>query len=152
MRKEANRVWKQHYGEKPYGYHIHHIDGNKDNNDISNLECLSPDDHAKRHGYISNLVMAETINGDEWKRRHQAGIDRRGENAEWRRKNAIACKQNGFQKGTEPWNKGQKGVQVVTDETRAKLSKQRTGRKWFNDGEKSYFRHTPESHWIKGRI
>ncbi|AJA42168.1 HNH endonuclease signature motif containing protein [Staphylococcus aureus] len=30
-------------------YHIHHIDGNKQNNCIDNLECISPSEHNKRH-------------------------------------------------------------------------------------------------------
>ena len=39
-------------GEIPEGYHIHHIDFNKDNNDISNLEALSAYDHLKLHADI----------------------------------------------------------------------------------------------------
>ena len=42
-------IWRQHNGDIPAGYHIHHKDGNWDNNDISNLECLSPKDHFKHH-------------------------------------------------------------------------------------------------------
>ena len=30
-------VWRYYYGEIPDGYHIHHIDHNKANNDIHNL-------------------------------------------------------------------------------------------------------------------
>ena len=30
-------------------YHIHHIDGNKQNNHIDNLECISPSEHNRRH-------------------------------------------------------------------------------------------------------
>lgn len=30
-------------------YHIHHIDGNKENNSIYNLEILSPSEHEKLH-------------------------------------------------------------------------------------------------------
>lgn len=29
--------------------HIHHIDGNKQNNHIDNLECISPSEHNRRH-------------------------------------------------------------------------------------------------------
>lgn len=43
-------VWRYHYGEIPKGFHIHHIDGDKSNNDISNLALLSPLAHAKLHG------------------------------------------------------------------------------------------------------
>lgn len=41
-------VWEKHFGPIPKGYHIHHKDGNKLNNDISNLECLSASDHHKK--------------------------------------------------------------------------------------------------------
>lgn len=30
-------------------YHIHHIDGNKQNNHIDNLECISPLEHNRKH-------------------------------------------------------------------------------------------------------
>ena len=42
-------VWKNVHGEIPKGYHIHHKDENKGNNDISNLELVSPKEHAKKH-------------------------------------------------------------------------------------------------------
>lgn len=42
-------VFINHYGEIKKGYHIHHIDGNKDNNEIENLICLSASDHEKLH-------------------------------------------------------------------------------------------------------
>lgn len=32
-------------GERPSGYHIHHKDGNKQNNDVENLEYISTIDH-----------------------------------------------------------------------------------------------------------
>lgn len=45
------------YGEKkkgpvPKGYHVHHIDQNKNNNDISNLQALSSHDHEVLHGEL----------------------------------------------------------------------------------------------------
>lgn len=46
--------------------------------------------------------------------------------------------------GKEPSNKGQKGIFKASEETKKMLSEQRTGRKWFTDGEKSYFIH-PEN-------
>lgn len=48
-------IWKHYKGEIPKGYHIHHIDENKENNDISNLELLSPSEHQKKHSRISKI-------------------------------------------------------------------------------------------------
>lgn len=42
-------VWEYHNGPIPDGYQIHHIDFNKENNDISNLACLSVKEHAAIH-------------------------------------------------------------------------------------------------------
>ncbi len=43
------KIYESYYGKIPKGYHIHHIDGNPLNNEISNLECVSPEEHSKIH-------------------------------------------------------------------------------------------------------
>lgn len=49
--KQLHRaVWEFYNGPVPDGCHIHHIDGDIDNNDISNLECISPTEHLSMHG------------------------------------------------------------------------------------------------------
>lgn len=47
-------IWEKHKGKIPEGYQIHHIDGNKLNNDISNLQLLSAEEHTKHHMTIDN--------------------------------------------------------------------------------------------------
>lgn len=42
-------VWEYYYGDIPKGFHVHHIDGDKSNNDISNLALLTPQAHNKLH-------------------------------------------------------------------------------------------------------
>lgn len=43
-------VWESFCGEKiPNGWDIHHIDENKENNDISNLMIIEKSQHAKLH-------------------------------------------------------------------------------------------------------
>lgn len=42
-------VWEAHFGLIPDGYAIHHKDHDKENNDISNLELLTPSEHQRRH-------------------------------------------------------------------------------------------------------
>lgn len=40
-------VAKAFIGEIPKGYHVHHKDGNKQNNKVNNLEIIHPSQHAK---------------------------------------------------------------------------------------------------------
>lgn len=42
-------VWIFHNGPIPSGHHIHHVDHDATNNDISNLECISSSEHTRRH-------------------------------------------------------------------------------------------------------
>lgn len=42
-------VWEFHHGEIPDGFHVHHKDGDKANNHLSNLELISSSDHSKMH-------------------------------------------------------------------------------------------------------
>src|SRR5699024_5430833 len=42
-------VWEKYNGNVPKGFHIHHIDGNFSNNDISNLECKERSTHLSDH-------------------------------------------------------------------------------------------------------
>ena len=49
-------VWEKYYGKKvPKGYHIHHKDENKTNNDINNLELMTASDHMKLHMSKRNI-------------------------------------------------------------------------------------------------
>jgi hypothetical protein len=43
-------VWKFFKGEIPKGYHIHHIDGNRENNNISNLAMVQAELHLRFEG------------------------------------------------------------------------------------------------------
>jgi len=47
--------------EIPQGYCIHHIDFNKSNNHLSNLQLLTKADHAKLHMNLRHKKSAETI-------------------------------------------------------------------------------------------
>lgn len=44
-------IWEKYYGEIPKGFHIHHKDYNTTNNDISNLQLVSPKEHNIEHYY-----------------------------------------------------------------------------------------------------
>lgn len=48
--KQLHRaVWEYYNGEIPTGWQVHHIDGDVDNNDISNLQCMPAKEHLKLH-------------------------------------------------------------------------------------------------------
>lgn len=42
-------VWRKHNGPIPAGYHVHHVDEDKSNNDIENLRCIPQKQHMEHH-------------------------------------------------------------------------------------------------------
>jgi hypothetical protein len=42
-------IWKKHRGAIPSGAHVHHRDGDPLNNDVENLACVTPKEHAALH-------------------------------------------------------------------------------------------------------
>lgn len=51
------RIYEDTYGPIPDGYHIHHKDGNTENNSPENLQALSPSEHSKVT--ISDILSSE---------------------------------------------------------------------------------------------
>ena len=61
-------VWEKEVGKIPDGYDIHHIDNNKQNNNISNLECLPKSEHTRLYSPHHNQYKNnETIKNGTWK-------------------------------------------------------------------------------------
>lgn len=52
-------VWIFHHGEIPNKMHIHHIDGNPQNNSIENLDLLSPKDHVAKHPFTHERYLKQ---------------------------------------------------------------------------------------------
>lgn len=51
LRKRMHRyVWEYYHGKIPKFFQIHHIDGDRSNNDISNLEMIRVGEHQRLHG------------------------------------------------------------------------------------------------------
>lgn len=60
------QIWKNYYGSIPkdengISYQIHHIDGDRSNNDISNLICISIKEHYKIHLEQGDFAAAHAI-------------------------------------------------------------------------------------------
>lgn len=49
-------VWEFHHGPIPAGYHVHHIDHDRSNNRIENLDLLSASEHTSMHSSESAWV------------------------------------------------------------------------------------------------
>lgn len=47
-------VWEFHNGPIPYFHDIHHVNENKSDNRIENLECIHKADHTSKHGFRNN--------------------------------------------------------------------------------------------------
>lgn len=52
---EHHLVWEQAFGSIPEGYEIHHKDGNKLNNSLSNLQLITRSEHARLHAIKNGL-------------------------------------------------------------------------------------------------
>ncbi|MEI3180990.1 MAG: HNH endonuclease signature motif containing protein [Lachnospiraceae bacterium] len=88
-------VWEFYNGPVPRGYHVHHRDEDKSNNDISNLELLSESDHLSLHGkeqadrhyerMVDNLNRHARPKANEW---HASTKGR-----EWHREHYEAMKE-----------------------------------------------------------
>lgn len=68
--KDYRRLWRKHFGPIPVdeegrNYDIHHIDGNRSNNSIENLTCVSVEEHLRIHesqgDYAACLMIADRL-------------------------------------------------------------------------------------------
>jgi hypothetical protein len=55
IKYEHHYIWEKSNGQIPKGYAIHHIDFNKLNNKLENLEMLNHSEHAKKHWLQRNI-------------------------------------------------------------------------------------------------
>ena len=117
------KIWEEYHNQKiPKGYHIHHIDGNHENNDPTNLICVSPEEHWQIHKdqgdpvavhgkFIQGAGKAGEIGGT-WERTEPMPEEQRRKIGE-SNKRAIKEKYNGIH-----WRTGA----VDSEETRLKKS------------------------------
>ncbi len=86
-------VWKFHNGTIPKGFHVHHKDGNRWNNELSNLELKEANKHLSEH-----VKKRFAENPEFVKQFYAKGIEaakqwhKSPEGIEWHRKHAEKCK------------------------------------------------------------
>ena len=72
-RKKSDYVFQHHVviaealgiNEIPRGFAVHHIDGNKKNNDLSNLALVQAGAHSKWHAMLKNLCKVQRLSDKE---------------------------------------------------------------------------------------
>lgn len=106
-------IYKKHKGEIPEGWHIHHIDSDRTNNDITNLIAMSPFNHWIQHyiqgdkvavkggKFIQRATRPGEMNGMYGKKHSEETLDKH-----FRGKNHPMY-------GKTPHNKGKKGCKVA---------------------------------------
>lgn len=123
------KIWESVYGPIPKGYEIHHKDGNRNNNDLSNLQCVSTEEHYKIHyeqgDYMACSIIATRMNLTHQQKMniHKKAMMKRDQTGE---KNPMygrsAIKENNM--------------------------------KWYNNGKisKMFVENTQPKNWSKGRL
>lgn len=102
------KIWEENFGEIPKDeegrtFEIHHKDGNRENNSLENLMCLSIKEHYNIHyqngDYGACVMIAKRMSLPvNYISEIQKGVKRPGI--------------GGVKKGTTPWNKGKSGYQL----------------------------------------
>lgn len=54
-------IWEDNFGPIPEGYHVHHKDGDRLNNVIENLECVSIKEHSERHPGFAEWTRRDDV-------------------------------------------------------------------------------------------
>ena len=63
---EHRYVWEMNWGPIPKDHEIHHIDGNRENNNIDNLECLHKSEHHSRDREVREAMTKYLKDKNLW--------------------------------------------------------------------------------------
>lgn len=87
-------VWETFVGKIPEGYELDHRDGDKTNNRLENLKCVTHEENVHNSVTFSRQLeaMKKLVQGQEWRKNVSEANRRKADDPEWRRKNAEALK------------------------------------------------------------
>ena len=145
--KETNRksysvyqkAWVEFNGcDIPKGYHIHHLDGNRKNNNPENLICVSPQLHyeihlalweryGRRKDLAASLFLKKEIDNPKKLPSPNKGVKMSKESR---------LKISNSKKGKPSWNKGLK----MSDKARMNMSISQTGKSWTEDHKLNFIK------------
>lgn len=122
-------IWESYYGPIPEHFDIHHIDGNRGNNDISNLKCVSLQEHYNIHYSQCDwmaciaIAMRMKISPEEKKLIHRLAMEKRDQTG---KKNPMY------------------GRSIIKEKNM----------KWYNNGsiDKMFIENNQPEGWLKGRL
>jgi hypothetical protein len=94
--QEHRLIWELHYGKIPDGMIVHHIDGNKMNNNIDNLKAMTFTEHNNIHTHIPWNKGVTSKNNKKWNIALKKSIKTRKKNYLYKLKETFIMRDMGY--------------------------------------------------------
>ena len=165
MTENYRKIYEQHYGPITKGYEIHHLDGNRKNNSIENLVCVSIQEHYEIHkklgdwGACRKILKRMSLSEEEKSKLSSEHSKKYWSNlSDEKYKNICKNISKGLS-GKPKTGKAAKG-HIKSEEWRRKISESnknsnidRSGKFWWNNGIiNTRNKISPGPEWIKGKL
>jgi len=164
------KIYENNKGKIPKGYEIHHIDGNRNNNDISNLISISIQEHYDIHkkqgdwGACRKILKRMNMSEEEKSKLSSEFSTRFWKNLSEEERICIGKSISESLKGKPKTGKAAKGHKK-TEERNKKASnsikiilannpdKTTKGKFWWNNGTiNTRSKESPGPEWVKGKL